>query len=140
MKKIYFACSIRGGRTDQPFYEELVEHIKLHAEVLSEMFGDPNLTEQGHKNMTDQQIWTRDVAWINDADGIIAEVTNPSLGVGYEISLAENLHKPVLALYRAREGNRLSAMINGSPSTTVLNYENIQDVEDRIKSFIASLG
>ena len=42
MKKIYFACSIRGGRKDAEIYAELVAHIKLKATVLSEIFADEN--------------------------------------------------------------------------------------------------
>jgi len=37
MKKVYFACSIRGGG-DKSIYPALVKSIKQHAELLSEIF------------------------------------------------------------------------------------------------------
>ena len=44
---------------------------------------------------------------------VVAEVTVPSLGVGYEIGRAVAMGKQVLCLYRPQEGRLLSAMIRG---------------------------
>ena len=43
------------------------------------------------------------------------EVTQTSLGVGYELGYACAIGKPVLALWRPQEGKVLSAMIGDSP-------------------------
>lgn len=34
--KIYFAASIRAGRTDAGIYHELIDYIKVHGQVMSE--------------------------------------------------------------------------------------------------------
>jgi hypothetical protein len=65
------------------------------------------------------------MGWLDQAAAVIAEVTVPSLGVGYEIAYALHARAiPVLGLCRA--GTRLSAMLTGcthplfrSPSTTI---------------------
>jgi hypothetical protein len=132
MKKIYFACSIRGGRDHAESYAELVTTIKQHAEILTEIFADQKLTSAG-MNKPSNDIWT------TAADGIIAEVTNPSLGVGYEIAKAEDMQKPILCLYRPKEGRKLSAMIDGNPYLSVISYTNSDQAEAAIKAFIASL-
>ena len=139
MKKIYFACSIRGGRDDQPIYEELVAIIKAKAEVLSEIFGDKTLTEQGQTDLTDKQIWQRDTGWIKEADALIAEITNPSLGVGYEIAKAEEWGIPVLVFYRPQEGKRLSAMIAGSPEAELVEYQVPGEAKEQIYKFLDNL-
>lgn len=139
MKKIYFACSIRGGRDDQPIYAELVELIKESAEVLSELFSDKSLTASGHSNLSDKEIWTRDISWLKAADGVIAEVTNPSLGVGYEIGKASEWGIRVLALYRSLPGKRLSAMIAGSANVEVFEYQDAAETKTKIAEFIDSL-
>lgn len=139
MKQIYFACSIRGGRADQPIYKELVDYIKTNAQVLSELFGDSSLTAAGHSDLTDKQIWQRDLDWLKRANGIIAEVTNPSLGVGYEIGKASEWNLPVLALYRPAPGRRLSAMIAASPNVEILEYNTPAEIEEKIKDFINRL-
>jgi len=44
--KIYFAASISGGRGDQAIYQQIIELLKQHGEVLTEHFGsaaDPPL-------------------------------------------------------------------------------------------------
>jgi nucleoside 2-deoxyribosyltransferase len=68
------------------------------------------------------------LAWIEQSDGLIAEVTNPSCGVGYETHYALLLNKPVLALYGKTNGSkRISAMIEGSTgkykNMTIFNYD-----------------
>ena len=139
MKQIYFACSIRGGRADANFYAQLVEHIKTKALVLTEIFADGKLTSSG-MNKPNEDIWSTDMAWIEQADAVIAEVTNPSLGVGYEIAKAEDQHKPVLALFRNDSDRKLSAMIAGSPNVKVANYTDINFAKQAIDDFIDSLG
>ncbi|XP_070313011.1 5-hydroxymethyl-dUMP N-hydrolase-like [Odocoileus virginianus] len=62
----------------------------------------------------DRLIHDRDLAWLQQADVVVAEVTQPSLGVGYELGRAVALHKPVLCLFRPQSGRVLSAMIRGA--------------------------
>jgi 2'-deoxynucleoside 5'-phosphate N-hydrolase len=137
-KEIYFACSIRGGRSDAVIYAELVHEIGKYARVLTEVFVDGKLTHMGMAK-PEPEIWQTDTDWIRKANGVIAEVTNPSLGVGYEIALAESLGKPVLALYRPQPTKKLSAMIRGSNKTQTVDYTNIPDVRPHLINFIDQL-
>lgn len=139
MKRIYFACSIRGGREDAKTYAELVEHIKTKANVLTEIFADGKLTSQG-MNKPSKVIWQTDINWIREADAVIAEVTNPSLGVGYEISKAEDMGKPVLALFYNDNERKLSAMIDGSPNVKSIHYTKLVDAKQAIDEFVSALG
>ncbi len=82
--KIYFAGSIRAGRSDAELYHRMIEYLKKGHTVLTEHIGDLNLQE----SITDQQIYEQDTAWLREADILIAECTNPSLGVGYELVYA----------------------------------------------------
>ena len=45
---IYFAGSIRAGRSDAQLYYKLVEILKKYGTVLTEHVGDPNLTSAGN--------------------------------------------------------------------------------------------
>lgn len=133
--KVYFACSIRGGRDEADSYRELAMHIKSEATLLTEIFADGKLTSMG-MDKDNSEIWKTDMDWVQEADIIVAEVTTPSLGVGYEIAKAEEWNKPVLALYRNQEGKRLSAMIDGSPKTKVIYYDNIEMAKKEISEFL----
>lgn len=137
-RQIYFACSIRGGRDDAETYAELVAHINTQAIVLSEVFADRTLTPQGSPGES-SDIYAKDIAWARQADAVVAEVTNPSLGVGYEIAKAEEWGKPVLALFRDTSERKLSAMIDGSPNLVVARYVEINEARLAIDGFIRSL-
>ena len=58
------------------------------------------------KNLNDAEILERDMQWLSQAHIVVAEVTQPSLGVGFEIARAITLNKPVLCLFRPSSGHR----------------------------------
>ncbi|MHA1638549.1 MAG: nucleoside 2-deoxyribosyltransferase [Candidatus Thorarchaeota archaeon] len=80
-----------------------------------------------------EEIYTRDVDQVRKCDFLIAEVSNPSLGVGMEIMLAIELMKPVL-LFRHTESKRLSLMVLGAKGTVLFEYNNIDEVVDFLSS------
>ena len=96
---IYFAGSISGGRGDQAVYQQIIDLLKQHGTVLTEHFGDATLTAAGEA-LDDCVIHDRDLAWLRRADVLVAEVTTPSLGVGYEIGRAVEWGKRIVCLYR----------------------------------------
>lgn len=59
--KIYFACSIRGGRDDADTYAAFANHIKSRATLLTEIFADGKLTPQG-MDMPSADIWATDIS------------------------------------------------------------------------------
>jgi nucleoside 2-deoxyribosyltransferase len=126
--KIYFAGSIRGGRDDQEIYFSIIDELGKYGTVLTEHLGDKNLTDQGEQAVTDEFIFRRDMDWVKETDLIVAEVTTPSLGVGYEIGQAQALDKRIICLYRPSEGKRLSAMISGNSYVEIFEYKTIKDI------------
>ena len=134
--KVYFAGSIRGGRDDQQKYFELIEFLATKVEVLTEHAGNSKVDSRGEKITTDQKIFKRDMHWLQSCDAMIAEVTKPSLGVGYEIGIAEKLGKPILCLFNEKNTKfRLSAMLSGNPQIQVSYYPSLHDAENLILDF-----
>jgi len=135
--KIYFAGSIRGGRDDAVIYEAMITWLRSFGEVLTEHVGDPGLSERGDDGSSDGHIHDRDMAWLSSCDLVIAEVTTPSLGVGYELGRATALDKPVLSLHRTiSAGQPLSAMIAGSPGIQTAYYSSLDEAKTIIEEFI----
>lgn len=128
--KVYFACSINGGG-DTSLYLTILEMIKATgADVLSEIFVH-DVINLGGSPLPSDQIYTRDVNMIKACDVVIAEVTNPSLGVGYELAYAEKLGRPILCLFNKTIRNNLSAMVAGNP------YNHVADITpDTLKEAI----
>ncbi len=121
--KIYFAGSIRGGRTDAALYARMIDYMKDKGhKVLTEHVGHPelNLLERGRDR--DGEIYAQDTAWLLESELLIAECTNPSLGVGYELAYAERFGKPCYLFYD-KSRTQLSAMLTGDPYFRVLPYQ-----------------
>ena len=136
--KIYFAGSIRGGRGDAVLYLQIIDYLKTFGEVLTEHVGDQNLSDLGDDGPTDKYIHDRDMAWLQSADIIVAEVTTVSMGVGYEIGRAVESGKKVLCLFRTESGKNLSAMIAGCDDLTLVNYSDLEEVKKCILSFLTT--
>lgn len=137
--KIYFAGSIRGGRDYARTYDELIGHIEQSATVLTEHIRHDDLTTRGEETLSDAEIYARDMSWLNESDAIIAEVSAPSLGVGYELGQAEELGKPMLCLLDVSGKARLSAMLSGNPKMTVVEYNDLSEAKRCIQTFIDKL-
>jgi hypothetical protein len=126
--KIYFAGAIRGGREDSAIYHHIVSMLKRYGTILTEHVGDPNLDVRGEE-LSDQQIYDRDLEWLRSCDSLVAEVTKPSLGVGFEIAKATEWGIQVLCLYRPSESRSLSAMIAGCDKVTVETYRSVDELD-----------
>jgi nucleoside 2-deoxyribosyltransferase len=139
MITIYFAGSIRGGRDDAAVYRALIAHIATRAQVLTEHISD-DLSVHGEEDLSDAQIYARDMDWLRSCEAVIAEVSTPSLGVGYEIGMAEAAGIPVLCLCDAAHSARLSAMISGNSNVRIKHYDGIKDAQTTIDAFIEALN
>ncbi|MEI6627184.1 MAG: nucleoside 2-deoxyribosyltransferase [bacterium] len=137
--KIYFAGSIRGGRADKELYFEIIDLLKKYGDVLTEHVGDKNLSALGEDGPSETYIYNRDLNWLSECDVIIAEVTTPSLGVGYEIGKMENI-KPILCLYREIDSKKISAMLTGNKNLQIKQYQNIEDINKILKLFFATIN
>jgi len=133
--KIYFAGSIRGGRDDADLYMKIIEHLQKYGDVLTEHVGSKEI-DQGGEKLAEEEIYQRDMDWLTSADIVVAEVTTPSLGVGFEIAKALESGKKILCLFRKDSGRSLSAMISGCKELEVVSYGNLDEAIESIREFI----
>uniref|UniRef100_A0A8D3A2S0 2'-deoxynucleoside 5'-phosphate N-hydrolase 1 n=1 Tax=Scophthalmus maximus TaxID=52904 RepID=A0A8D3A2S0_SCOMX len=114
--KIYFCGSIRGGRDDVMLYRKIVEKLQSYGTVLTEHVSSTELSHRGEDASAagDRFIHDRDVNWLRQSDVVVAEVTQPSLGVGYELGRVVDMKKKTLCLFRPSSARVLSAMIRGA--------------------------
>jgi nucleoside 2-deoxyribosyltransferase len=138
--KIYYAAAIRGAHLIDNTYlhKKIIHHLLQHYVVLTEHLADGSLKDVGETNLSDKLIHDRDMDLVKQADIFIAEVSNPSLGVGYELGRAVELHKRILCLYRDGE-KRLSAMIKGSEGILTREYETLEEAISIIDEFIGKI-
>jgi 2'-deoxynucleoside 5'-phosphate N-hydrolase len=133
---IYFACSITGGREFEPVYRAITTALQAdgHAVPTAHLADASVKFREGQVNPRD--VYERDTTWIRACDALVAEVSTPSHGVGYEIAYALSLKKPVLCVFR--EGQPLSKMLSGNshPSISVKSYRDTDEALDLIRSFL----
>ena len=87
-------------------------------------------------NASDKEIYERDLGWLHSSDVVIAEVSTPSLGVGYELAVAEKLGKRILCLFRPGKGKHLSAMIAGNGHFEIREYGTVGEAQNHIDRFL----
>jgi 2'-deoxynucleoside 5'-phosphate N-hydrolase len=126
---ILFTGSIRGGRKHQPAYVKIMSILKKYGTVFSEHIGDETISEYGETHISKEEIHDREMNSLQKSDLVVAEVTTPSLGVGYLIANAISFKKRVICLYEGETTYLLSAMIKGNKSIEVESYKSISDIE-----------
>ena len=135
--KIYFSASIAGGRKYLSLYKKIVAYLKENGqEVLSEHIIREDIFSDEQK-WAPKNVFEQDIKWLNECDAVIAEVSNPSLGVGYEICYALEQGLKVLCVYEA--GLFISKMITGNTSATLtlFEYRKIDELFEKIGQFLS---
>lgn len=131
---VYCAGAIKGDIAYQDNYKKMIRFIEsIDHTALAELNGNFKF----YVPLSDKQIYTRDIKWIESSELVIAEISGPSLGVGFEIAYALFQQKiPVLALVSS-EVKKISAMITGCNSRllTIKRYKNIEDMKNIISNY-----
>ncbi len=134
--QVYFSCSITGGRAEQCIYKQIVDHLQKQGWVVP----TAHLAETGvldEEGVIDPRVvYQRDERWVLESDILIAEVSTPSHGVGYEIALAENHKKKIFCCYQ--QSKKVSKMIlgNENPNIQIYAYEEIEDLLPVMDEFL----
>ena len=135
---IYFACSITGGRDYENAYQAFTRALLVDGhEVPTAHLAESNVVSL-EKVVSARDVYERDVNWIRACDALIAEVSVPSHGVGYEIGFALEQGKRVLCL--AHANRPVSKMITGNPhpALKIAFYETIEEGVKLIRGFTKS--
>jgi len=134
--KIYFSCSLTGGRQDEVTYGAVVDHLlSAGHDVLTAHLARPEVM-QLEQVVEPREVYQRDMEWIRECDALVAEVSTPSHGVGYEIAYALQRAKPVLCCMR--RGARVSKMLTGndSPGLRLAVYDGQDEALRAVDAFL----
>jgi len=135
--KIYFAIPMISGKSPAVPYKEIRDFLVENGhQVLTE-----HLLEEGawesESQLPREFIFQRDISWLKEADLMIAEVSVPSLGIGFEIAYVLGLKKEMLCL--ALDGVRVSAMIEGNKNLTLIRYRDSQEALRAVRAFLEAI-
>ena len=134
--KIYFSGSIYGGRQKADAYKEIVKKLKEYGEVLTEEVADDEVlkTERG----SDEAIFKNLENELNEADLIFAELTIPSLGVGYEIGYADSHNKKIIGIYDKTVTPKITTMLRGNKRIKIIPYTDLDEIINDLENIIKS--
>jgi hypothetical protein len=132
--RIYLACTVRGDRgtigTARLIHDALVG---LGHEVLTAHLLDDNV-DVAEDRLGDGDVFSRDLAWLESADAVVAEASGSSYGVGFEVGYTmgrtAQTAQRVLVLFDASRRGTISRLISGmhDPRAPVLAYESPADI------------
>ncbi len=99
-------------------------------EVLTRHLVADDAREQDRR-LRPEQVFERDMRWLEAADLFIAEVSGSSFGLGYEAGyVLGSTGKKVILFYRTESADRISLLITGNthPNCTVAPYRTVEEV------------
>ncbi|MGI5826561.1 MAG: hypothetical protein ACOX50_04060 [Patescibacteria group bacterium] len=121
--KVYFTASYSGKKQYEEEYRLVIDTLKdLGVQVIELVFSLPPELATSDLPVDKAKIYKKMDNAIKSADLVVAEISYPSINVGYEISTALKMEKPVLAL--RLKGTR-SNVLEGHPDEKfkMIEYE-----------------
>ena len=136
--RIYFAGSISGGRQYVQTYVYILTSLrKWGYDVHSDHVADSCVLTLD-ENRAAKRIFARDMKQLAECDVVIAEVTNTSFVVGFELCHALHLGKRVLCLYHS--GRRVPRIIRGitMPGLVIREYGDKLQLHNLLADYLDS--
>jgi dTMP kinase len=128
--KAYFTSSNLENKNLQPNDKKIIAFLKKKTQLLTNGL----LT---NKNLKSEEVFNLKKRLIEQADFVVAEVTNPSTAVGGEIVYALVKDKPVLSLFYKDAEDKLSPMLKGNPSENLyLEHYDEDNLQKKIEKFV----
>ena len=134
---IYISGSIYGGTQKIETYQKLIPALEKYGEVLDKQIADPN-TIANEAFQTDEEIYLDLEQKLISADLIFAEVSIPSLGVGFELGFADKLGKKIIAIYDETYTPKVSTMIRGNKRIQLIPYKDISEIIDNLETLLSN--
>jgi len=129
--KIYLAVPLSYNR-DQLLAAALAESFeKLGHQITSKWV----LDKDPSWGLTYLQIAQRDFRALDESEALVAEISAPSHGVGMEIQFAIDKGKAVICL--RRPDAKVSGLIAGTPSISVITYLDREDAVRRVDALLS---
>ena len=139
--KIYFGFAVAGDRSGLEAARTIVRVLKeLGHEVLTRHLIDDNAWE-ADRCISAQEVYHRDMAWLEESQMFIAEVSGSSFGLGFEAAYTlGSTQKRVVLLYRRDLEHRVSLLIRGNfhSNCTLAPYSDAIEAEALIREVLKS--
>jgi hypothetical protein len=134
--KIYFGFTVAGDRSGIDTARRVVQLLEgLGHQVLTRHLVEDNAWE-ADRRISAEEVYRRDMAWLEQCELFIAEVSGSSFGLGFETGyLLGATNKRVILLYRCELERKVSLLISGNShaNCTLMPYDSVEEVENFIR-------
>ena len=131
---IYLACTVRGDRGGVLAGRAICERLQRHGHrVLTTHLLADNV-ETAESQITETEVFRRDLEWLAACDLLVAEASGSSYGVGFEVGYvlgrAATSGQRVILLYDTARRNQVSRLITGNDAAacTTFGYGSIEEL------------
>ena len=133
--RIYLACTVRGSRGGLAAARVIASRLQAlgHEILTTHLLADDVDTREA--SLDERQVFARDLAWLDECDALVAEVSGSSYGVGFEVGYvtgrAAQTGQRVYVLYDARGQASISRLALGYAAETgeVVAYTSQEEIE-----------
>ena len=137
--KIYFGFTVAGDRSSLDAARRIVELIEaLGHEVLTRHLVRDDAWD-ADRLISPQDVYRRDMRWLQECDLFMAEASGSSFGLGFETGyLLGATPKSAVLFYRRESEKRISLLITGNchPGCKLVPYSEIEEVEAFIRNLL----
>jgi 2'-deoxynucleoside 5'-phosphate N-hydrolase len=134
---IYFGFTAAGDRSGVETARRIVLLLEaMGHEVLTRHLMSDNAWAEDRLN-SPQEVYRRDMAWLQQCDLFLAEGSGSSFGLGFQAGyLLGATAKKVILFYRLELEKKISLLITGNTHSncTLVRYSNTEEVETFIKT------
>ena len=132
--RIYLACTVRGDRGGVTAGRAICDRLQHHGhEVLTTHLLRDDV-ETAESELTEREVFERDLDWLSRCDVLVAEASGSSYGVGFEVGYvlgrAAQTGQRVVLLYSAQRRHAVSRLITGNADAacTTLGYSSLDEL------------
>jgi nucleoside 2-deoxyribosyltransferase len=135
--KIYFGFTVAGDRSSVVAARKIVALLEeMGHEVLTRHLVRDDAWE-ADRLITPEEVYRRDMKWLEQCELFMAEVSGSSFGLGFETGyLLGATAKKVVLFYRRDAQSKISLIITGimHPNCTLVPYSEIDELDAWVKN------
>ena len=131
---IYLACTVRGDRGGVAAGRAICERLEQYGHTVQTKHLLADNVETAEAQITEADVFARDLEWLTRCDVLVAEASGSSFGVGFEVGYvlgrAKTSGQRVVLLYDRSRRHAISRLITGNndPACTTFGYGSLDEL------------
>lgn len=142
--KIYFTASTSESAKKIEKYRSIIQFLTDLGHVNTNYVHFPKDSPEylkAEEILRETNVYDYQTSIINKSDVLLADITNPSITVGYQIDYAINRKIPIIAIYKKNKNFRLPVVLTHTHFglLDIQKYEDSDDLKAILKSSIENI-